>query len=49
MYMWVQSVKARPVICKKISIFASIDGAYQFFLQVLQGRNPESEINSAEF
>jgi hypothetical protein len=47
--MWVQSIKVRPVYVERISIFVSIDGAYQFFLPVSQRRNPESEINSTEF
>jgi hypothetical protein len=48
-YVWVQSIKVSPVYVKGISILASIDGAYQYLFAALQGRNPESEINSAEF
>ena len=47
--MWVQSIKPSPVYTKGISVFASIDGSLQFFLPVLLGKIPESEINSAEF
>jgi hypothetical protein len=47
--VYVKTNKYNRMYVKGVSIFASIDGAYQLFLPILQGRSPESEINSAVF